>query len=216
MHNLRSPSLRTLSLFAALLVPAVGCDVDGPGSADDAAMHGPTVQILEFDISEDMSRFAFDSTHVFEDGMPAYGNSFVTQGYIYPAGHLDGSPGTRPDGSPADPDAVLGEWTCRGAFVGEGIATTTGPIVITTQTLALYDEPGWTPTKASGFANIISEGYEIVDIGEPVARAVTGGTGDFLGGSGELNQVLLGFNDSLGVNLRQTVELYTPETGDDG
>ncbi len=42
-----------------------------------------------FDEAEDLSRFVFAPAPVFDDGMPAYGNPFVTQGYIYHAGTLD-------------------------------------------------------------------------------------------------------------------------------
>lgn len=46
--------------------------------------------LASFDVAEDLSRFVFSPAPVFDDGMPAYGNAFVTQGYIYPAGTLDG------------------------------------------------------------------------------------------------------------------------------
>ncbi|WP_375552207.1 hypothetical protein [Rhodophyticola porphyridii] len=55
-----------------------------------------------FDVAEDLSRFVYASAPVFDDGMPAYGNAFVTQGYIYPAGTLDGGvEGTLANGDPA-------------------------------------------------------------------------------------------------------------------
>ena len=54
-----------------------------------------------------------------ENGMPAHGNAFVSQGYIYPEGTLaDGIVGVLQDGSPAFPDLVLGTCTCDGYFVG--------------------------------------------------------------------------------------------------
>ncbi len=51
--------------------------------------------------------------------MPAYGNSFVTRGYIYPEGTLDDSSGVLPNGEPEFLDQVIGEWSCRGWFVGD-------------------------------------------------------------------------------------------------
>ena len=126
--------------------------------------------------------------------MPAYGNAFVTQGYIYPAGTLDGTNGVLPDGSPEFPDQVLGEWTCRGWFVGDGAHTTSGPWVITTQ---VYTFGG-----AVGDATLITEGYEVADLHVPSERAISGGTGPFTGASGAGDQTLLGFNATEGVVLR--------------
>lgn len=45
--------------------------------------------LAAFDVAEDLSRFVFSAAPVFDDGMPAYGNAFVTQGYIYPAELVD-------------------------------------------------------------------------------------------------------------------------------
>ncbi|MEM7711368.1 MAG: hypothetical protein AAF264_11595, partial [Pseudomonadota bacterium] len=88
--------------------------------------------LAAFDVAEDISRFVYADAPVFDDGMPAYGNAFVTQGYIYPAGTLNsGVEGTLPNGEPAFPDLVIGEWTCDGYFVGDGMRTETGALVIT-------------------------------------------------------------------------------------
>ena len=163
-------------------------------SADEAiAAITAEVGTLRFDAAEDATRFVFADAPVHDDGMPAYGNAFVTQGYIYPAGTLTESNGVNPDGSPEFPDQVLGEWTCRGWFVGDGAHTTTGPWVVTTQ---LYGFGG-----EAGDATRASEGYEIADVGVAIERAVAGGTGPYAGARGEAAQVLLGFNASQGVNL---------------
>lgn len=147
-----------------------------------------------FDAAEDATRFVWSERPVHEDGMPAHGNAFVTQGYIYPYGTLDGGNGVLSDGSPEFPDLVIGEWTCRGWFVGEGAHTESGPWVITTQLFNFGNQPG--------DATIVTEGYEIADVGVAIERAITGGTGRYSGASGEGAQVLLGFNASEGVNLR--------------
>ena len=71
------------------------------------------VPLQGFDVAEDLSRFVYAAAPVFDDNMPAYGNAFITQGYVYPAGTLDGGvEGTLKDGSPAFPDKVIGTWTC--------------------------------------------------------------------------------------------------------
>lgn len=155
-------------------------------------------KIIKFDVAEDATRFAFDKEQfVFEEGpgkadnLPAYGNQFVTQGYIYPPGTLNGGNGVFENGDPEFPDLVIGEWTCRGVFIGDGAKTVTGPIVITTQFYDLGD--GHTVT---------SEGLELADVGRAIARGITGGTGPFKNATGEAVQRLLGFNVTTGVNLR--------------
>ena len=165
---------------------------------------------LKFDVAESAPKFVFDEAPVFDNGLPAYGNAFITQGYIYPYGTLTGSSasgpgnGILPDGRPEFPDLVIGEWVCRGYFVGDGVNTQTGPWVITTQLYDFYDKPGFDPNvvKQSGETNLVTDGYEIADIGVPGKRAVTGGTGIFKRARGEAVQTLLGFNALEGVNLR--------------
>ena len=150
--------------------------------------------ILRFDVAEDASRFIWAAQPVHDDGMPAYGNPFVTQGYLYPEGTLSGTNGALEDGSPEFPERLLGEWTCRGWMVGDGARTATGPMVITTQIYNFGQD--W------GAATLVSEGYELADIDVPVMRAVTGGTGPFVGSRGAVEQRLLGFTEQMGVNLR--------------
>lgn len=149
---------------------------------------------IRVDVAEDGNSFVFDPSVAFEDGMPAYGTSFVTKGYIYPEGTLNGSNGVLEDGSPEFPDQVLGEWTCFGTFVGEGMYTETGNIVITNQVFSFYGE--------DSDSTIVSTGFELADIDVPVERAVTGGTGLYNGFAGTQIQSLLGFTDYMGVNLR--------------
>ncbi len=163
------------------------------GIAQNSNSDGDT-QTLRFDVAEDMSRFAFDEAPVFEDGMPAHGNTFVTQGYIYEYGTLNGSNGVLADGSSEFPDKVLGEWTCRGVFVGDAAHTETGAWVITTQLYNFGEELGQN--------TLVTEGYEIADVDVAIKRAITGGTGEYARAKGEADQTFLGFNASEGVNLR--------------
>ena len=52
-----------------------------------------------FDVAEDHTRFIFDeSGPLHDEGMPAYGNAFVTQGH--PEGVLDGADGRTKAGEP--------------------------------------------------------------------------------------------------------------------
>ena len=119
-----SPKSRVLAAFTATI--PVAALADSSFSA--------------FAVAEDLSRFVYDGSPVFEDGMPAYGNAFVTQGYVYPAGTLDGGvEGTTPDGSPAFHDKVIGTWTCDGYYVGDGFRIQTGTVVITRQVIVFDD-----------------------------------------------------------------------------
>lgn len=186
-----------LLIAIALMVSAVGSYATLTDSVEAAP--AKEVQVLKFDIAEDGNRFAFDDQPVFDDGMPAYGNSFVTEGYLYPEGTLNGSNGVLPNGEPEFPELVLGTWTCRGWFVNDGAHSETGPIVITTQVFNLGETYGDT--------TIITDGYELVDFNVPIKRAITGGTGDYVDASGEAVQELLGFTEQMGVNLRYELRI---------
>jgi hypothetical protein len=48
----------------------------------------------------------------------------------------------------------------------------------------------------------VTQGYELADLNTAIARAITGGTGDYKNARGESSQTLLGFNATQGVNLR--------------
>lgn len=156
---------------------------------------------LAFDVAEDHTRIHMATAPLHENGMPAHGNAFVSQGYIYPAGTLaEGTVGVLEDGSPAFPDLVLGTWTCDGYFVGEGGNATTGVWIISRQTFAFEDG-----------ATVVTQGTEIADIGQPNLRPVTGATGEFANIDGGLIQTTLGFNDFWGLSATYVFEDRTPD-----
>lgn len=165
-------------------------------AADDGDVNPSSV--FEFEVAEDATRFAFDDAPVFDDGLPAYGNPFVTQGYIYEAGTLAEGGGVNPDGSPTHPDAVIGTWTCEGFMIGDGAHTATGPWVISTQVFDFGE--------FDGEDIVISHGVETPEIGQEVQRAIIGGTGEHTGAVGTQIQVLEDFNASEGVNLSISLE----------
>jgi hypothetical protein len=185
--------LALLAILTVIGLMILSRPASGQETADNAT------QTLKFDVAEDMSRFVFDQSVTFEDGMPKHGSPFITQGYIYPAGTLDGGNGVREDGSPQFPDKVIGEWTCRGWFVGEGAHAKTGPMVITTQLYNFGED--------LGNETFVSEGYELADVGVVIERAITGGTGPYTGAKGEVKQTFLGFNATEGVNLTIEAEI---------
>ncbi len=173
----------------SLLILVTGVTVLFAQSEDQEA------NVLHVDVVENAARFVFDPSITFEDGMPAYGTSFVTEGYIYPEGTLDGSSnGVLEDGSPEFPDLVLGTWTCFGTFVGDGMYTETGAVVITNQVFSFYGE--------DSPSTIISTGFELIDVEVPIERAITGGTGTYNGATGTQTQELIGFTDYMGFQLR--------------
>ena len=126
---------------------------------------------MKFDVAEDHTRFVFASAPVHDDGLPAFGNAFVTQGYVYEDGTLTGGhEGVNPDGSPVFPDKVIGTWTCDGWYVGNGFHTKEGTILISRQVFEFEDG-----------SILITQGPEAVDENVPLPRAITGGTGDLRG-----------------------------------
>lgn len=161
------------------------------------------VETLTFDVAEDGRHFVWDDDPVFDDGLPQYGNSFVTKGYIFPAGTLDGSNGFVEDENGElqleFPELVIGEWVCRGWFIGDGAHTETGPWVITTQVYNFSDE--------YGDVTLVTDGYEVSDLNEEILRAITGGTGPYRNARGDGTQELLGFNATEGVNLTFDLEV---------
>ncbi len=193
------------ALLALAAAPIAFAEAKGEGDASAAKAtkvssgfdrwkwHGQA-KVLRFDIAENGARFSFDSDPLDEDGLPAYGGEFVTEGFLYPYGFLDGREGVDENGNPTFPAEVVGRWTCRGWHVGEGAKTKTGPWVITNQLFDLAER--------FGKRTIVTEGYEVVDLNAPIDRAITGGTGRFKNARGDSTQRMIGFNPSAGVNLR--------------
>ncbi|MGH3114817.1 MAG: hypothetical protein ACRDOP_15255 [Gaiellaceae bacterium] len=185
------------AVLATLVAVAAAAYVYAASSGPAAAKS--STEVLRFDVAEDPTRFVFAPAPVDADGLPAYGNYFITQGYLYPEGTLNGSDGVLADGKPAFPDKVLGEWTCWGSHVGQGAKTATGPIVVTTQLYSLG--------KQAGVRTLVTEGYELANVGVAIKRAITGGTGHFRSAGGEQVQRLLGFGATNGVKLRVTLRI---------
>jgi hypothetical protein len=169
-------------------------------AATPASSAEPFAATVKFEVAEDGNRFVFSSERLFDDGMPQYGTPFVTQGYLYPEGTLNGTNGVLANGEPEFPDQVMGEWTCYGYMIGDGGHTTTGEWVVSTQIYTFY---------GGEESTVVTNGFEIADFNLPVDRAITGGTGEYMGARGEQVQTLLGFTEQMGVNL--IVELNIAE-----
>lgn len=191
--RIRRWASRTLGLL--VVAAALGAVV---ATAADATRGQP--HTLAFDVAEDGTRFVLDEAPVFDDGLPAYGNGFVTQGYIFEAGTLGADDGVTADGTVAEgfADKVIGRWTCYGYFVGDGARTDPqdGAWVVTTQVYEFDDG-----------STLVSVGPENPAGGAAAARAITGGTGAHALARGEVEQLTLGHNASDGVNATFTVRL---------
>lgn len=189
--------MSTRKIFAGTAAMVGVCAV-GIGAAAAWPEDSPSAEPFSFEIAEDANRFAFDEAPVFDDGMPAYGNPFVTQGYIYEAGTLLDGGGVNPDGSPTHPEAVIGTWICEGVMIGDGAHTEAGPWVVSNQIFDFGD--------FDGADVVLSSGLESPELGEPIERAIIGGTGEHAGAAGVQVQALEAFNESGGVNLSVTLQ----------
>ena len=201
MIAINSRTLWLIVLCLALVAVTMIIPGTALGDDDERRFHRWYIN-FGFDVAEIGSRFVPDDDP-FKDGLPAYGNSFITQGYIYPAGTLEACDdpgvqceGVNADGSPQWPDKVIGSWTCFGWHVADAATATSGASVVTTQIYEFSDTPG----KVS----FVSDGFELAfGDSSPVRRAVTGGTGPLSRVRGQVVQNYLGFaNLSGGVNLK--------------
>jgi len=163
-----------------------------------------STQAIRVEISEDMTRFAFDESKSYDDGRPAHGSGFVTLGYVYQEGTLNGSNGVLEDGSPEFPEQVIGEWICYGYMINDAGHASEGAWVISTQVINLTEEVGG--------QSIVTTGYEFAD-DTPIARAIVGGTSTYAEARGQATQVLEGLNVTEGVVLSVELEIVTPEAG---
>ncbi len=181
-----------------------------------ALNNGSKTDVVEFDVAENGARFVFNKDVTFEDGMPADGSNFITRGFLYPKGTLacddKGCNGVIVTHDPNDatkivkvepefPEKVLGEWVCEGYMINDAAHATTGKWVISTQFFEFGGD--------SGPQLLVTQGYELADVGVPVARAITGGTAYYSDARGSSDQTFMGFNPSMGATLR--VKL-TPQT----
>lgn len=214
-HDHRRRARRAALVTTALVVAAIGA----PAAATAALPESPLLvresgaiatattpqadqqRRFTVEVAENMHEFVFDTDRVFDDGLPAHGSAFVTHGYLYPGGFLKGRSGVRPDGAPRFPDAVIGEWWCRGYLIGDAAHATEGAWVYSTQLFSFG------PDAEAGRRTLVVVGLEGAEVGTPVDGAVTGGTGRYARARGGARQTLLGFNATEGVAKRVTFHL---------
>ena len=170
-----------IGLLVLTLAALLGL-VAQPAVADDSKTITFTV-----DVAEDGTQFVFNPVHD-TDSMPLRGATFVTHGHLFPKGTIQG------DGSDFDPNSSgsVGNWTCTGSYLVNGDQIPAAAIWV--ETTQIYD-------LLNKKASLATQGFEGVD---PTWRVVSGGTGALAGWIGTQKQVFLGFNKSMGVNLRVT------------
>ena len=197
-HRRGAAALAALALAVLVVIVARVTAAVGSSPAESS-------QRLAFDVAENGKRFVFDDRPVFDDGMPAYGSSFVTEGYLLAPGTLADGEAVSADGTVAAgfEGRVIGEWKCFGGFVGDGMRTKQDEIVVTTQTYRFYGDDG----RDDHDDRVVSIGTENVVGGTTAIRAVTGGTGRYRGAGGELSQTNLGLNPTGGVNATFELDL---------
>ena len=162
----------------------------------------PELEVFTVEVAEDITRLVLADAPVLEDGLPAYGNAYITQGYIYPEGTLlEGVSGALEDGSPAFPDKVLGEWTSWGYHVGkEGAHTESGPFVTGFELFDFGEEHGEKTILLGG----------VIPVNTVAPMSVLGGTGPYAYARGEADHEVLRFDEfSEGVQLRYTFKVST-------
>jgi hypothetical protein len=196
--------LATLALLAIVMLLAVAA-VLLPGNQADAAKPARTITV---EVAQDMASAVLGAGPFHEDGMPAGGNTFIVEGFIYPEGTLDGTNGVivsvdeegNPVVEPEFPDLVIGRWICRGWFLADGMYTQDEPWAISTQLFELDGQ--------FGEVTIVSEGYELPDgMEDNLYRAITGGTGPYASARGEQIQRFMGLNASQGTNFHIQLNL---------
>ncbi len=222
INVLGSNSLRTVIASIALLgalggAPAVVVQASEQTYAVDDRGYERNVRRISrghrrvaFEVVEFGDRFAFDDAPLDEAGFPSYGNPFITQGVIYPAGTITRFEDGTTNGviveidaegntvaKPEFPEKVLGTWICRGTVFGKnGFNVASGPVVDTTQLYDFNEISG-----EFGALSIVSEGLELIDVDRAIKRALTGGTGRYKRIRGEVEQTLVGVNSSEGFTL---------------
>jgi hypothetical protein len=210
--QLHSWSIRLFAVFAVVALTAValvGSPSPSSASVSSAKPTSMTAEqatklvtsadgVLRFETAEDHTRAVWAGNPKLTDGLPANDATFMTQGYIYPAGTLTETNGVLPDGSPEFPDKVLGQWSCYGWWVGAGEADETAPWIST----HIFNFG-----SAAGEAMLVTAGYDIDDMEISLDRAVTGGSGLYAGAQGVQSEVNLGFNKTGGVNVTYEVRL---------
>lgn len=132
---------------------------------------------------------------------------FAVEGWIYPVDTLP------QEGFVPTQAGAIGHWFCQGWMVLD--ENRPAPHFNTTQNHVLGII---SPERVFPPDSLASSGLEGGDPGQPMVRAVTGGSGQYLGAGGEAIETIIGDNTSVvgmenpspGANLRFEFDLWVP------
>ncbi len=162
----------------------------------DVACLGETWRDAPFNFAEDEGDFR--------------GQPFSVEGWVYPAGHI-ATPG---DGFVPGPDEAIGRWLCMGSTLVH--ARRIEPHAQSTQQFVFAPMSGEELFAADNLTTSGTEGT--FETNQTAIRSISGGTGKYLGATGEARQVVNGFNTSSfsdgtgnAPNFRITFELLLPD-----
>lgn len=182
----------------------------GAGAAAGTSSGGWKRQTIEFDVACLGETWRDSTANWAADESDFRGLPFSVEGWIYAAGHIP-DPG---DGFVPGPAESIGRWLCRGQTLVH--LERIEPHAQTTQEFVFGPMRGETLFADNNLTTSGLEGtFETDQIG---ARAVIGGTGDFVGATGQCFQARNGFNTSSfadltgpAPNFRMRFELLLPD-----
>lgn len=214
-HLTEAPDQGRRRLLTGLAVggSAVVGGVAGMGTAR-AMTNGGTRTRVAFDVAQRADTFRSSETIVgngtpVEDDIDTEGElraPFLVEGYIYPEGTIPEGPGFV-----ATVEGTIGRWFCKGWLIIDD--NRPEPHVLTDQQ---YFFGAVDPTEPFPTDTLLTTGLEgMSEEGWEVTRAVTGGTGRYLGATGSITQHQVGTNtitigDFPSPNFHYAGELFLP------
>jgi hypothetical protein len=178
-------------LLSSLMIGVVGMPMSlsaGPSPLADAGQ--PMTVVL--DVALDAGTLSYSRAEAATSG-PQRGDTYVVNGFVYPAYSIPGGDATL--SFTPGMDGSVGTIVISGVFMSDAAGLAPGDALVTTSThvFALDNADG-----------LITQG---MDGAYPQIRAMLGGTGQFSGAIGQVSEELLGTNSSGGATVRLTFQL---------
>lgn len=184
--------------------------IAGAGTAAATSAGGWKRQTISFDVACLGETWRDSTANWAADESDFRGLPFSVEGWIYTAGHIP-DPG---DGFVPGQDGSIGRWLCRGHTLVH--LERPEPHAQTTQEFVFGTVGG---ERLFADDNLTTSGLEgTFETEQVAARAIVGGTGDFVGAAGQCFQERNGFNTSSfadltgsAPNFRMRFELLLPD-----